>query len=551
MKSRHLTLAVYGIQDVKNYSYPVYLHDHNMTLYQNGRIINHLALERHTRNKYDHRLPGYVYPLLKQEKITGKKNLDLVFVDHVIGRAFISRQGNIRFEGPLHSGLSQHPERGQAFFLDHHPAAYVVNHELAHIFSNLPFHGPFKENSLHVHFDGGASKSNFSAWLYRNAIISPLEYHWDLQYLSSFFNANALTFSLVGANQKEQNSMPGKFMGYAAYGNYKKDIELWLIKYNYFKNIWGHKQYFFDRLKMDWNIILKHFDRRNPFLQDIAATFQHIFQRDLIKKLKTLQADTGAEYLYYSGGSALNIKANTELIRSGIFRQIFIPPCTNDSGLSIGAGALVEWLKHGSIHSHSPYLNNWFLNDLNIRYTREDIIRLARLLAEGAVVAVANGAGESGPRALGNRSILARADSSELAKYISGRLKKREWYRPLAPVMLEKNLSSFTNESESRLLSKYMLREFTILPEKAGELKGAVHIDGSSRIQTLKERRENPFLYDLLHTLEAQQGIKALLNTSFNAKGRPLVHTEEDALREAREMGIDHLVINGELKTNP
>ena len=551
MKSHHLTLAVYGIQDVKNYSYPVYVHDHNMTLYQNGRIINHLALERHTRNKYDHRLPGYLYALLKQEKITGMKNLDLVFVDHVMGRSFISREGNIRFEGPLHGGLSEHPERGQAFFLDHHPTAYGVNHELAHIFSNLPFHGPFKENSLHVHFDGGASKSNFSAWLYQKDKIRPLEYHWDLQYLSSFFNANALTFSLVDANQKEQNSMPGKFMGYAAYGNYKKDIELWLSQYNYFQHIWGQKQSFFDRLKKDWNIILSHFDGKNPFLQDIAATFQHIFQRDLIKKLKTLQAGTGAEYLYYSGGSALNIKANTELIKSGIFRQVFIPPCTNDSGLSIGAGALVEWQKHGSIQRHSPYLNNWFLNNPDIRYTREDIIRLARLLAEGSVVAVANGAGESGPRALGNRSILARADSSELAQYISRKLKKREWYRPLAPVMLEKNLASFTNASGSRLLSKYMLTDFAILPEKAGELKGAVHVDGTSRIQTLEYRRENPFLYDLLHTLETQHGIKALLNTSFNSKGRPLVHTEEDALKEAREMGINQLVINGELKINP
>ena len=117
--------------------------------------------------------------------------------------------------------------------------------------------------------------------------------------------------------------------------------------------------------------------------------------------------------------------------------------------------------------------------------------------------------------------------------------------------MLEKNLASFTNASGSRLLSKYMLTDFAILPEKAGELKGAVHVDGTSRIQTLEYRRENPFLYDLLHTLETQHGIKALLNTSFNSKGRPLVHTEEDALKEAREMGINQLVINGELKINP
>ena len=375
-----------------------------------------------------------------------------------------------------------------------------------------------------------------------------LEYHWDLDYLASFFNANALTFSMVGSAREDQNSMPGKFMGYAAYGNYDKKIELWLKENDYFKDIWGKRKYFFDRLRRQWNKDLRSFDQKDSFLQNIAATFQHIFQRELLKKMEELKKTTKAEYLYYSGGSALNIKANAALANSGLFRDIYIPPCTNDSGLSIGAGAFMEWLKHGYVKQQSPYLNNWFLDNVGISCTEEDLNRLAKILYEGEVVAVMNGYGEAGPRALGNRSILARADSRDLSDYVSRRLKQREWYRPLAPVMQGKHLPYFTQVSGSTSLSKYMLTEFKILPEKKGEIKGALHVDGTSRIQTLSRREENPFLYDLLNVLEAQYGIRVLLNTSFNSKGMPLVHSGEDAYEEARKMGINHLVLNGKLK---
>jgi len=541
-------LAIYGIQDLSDDPFPTYVHDHNLTLYKYGDIERYLSLERHSRFKYDSRLPAFLYRILKQEKVLGIPNMDLVFVDNVIGRAFISREGNIRFEAPVNSGLSVMPEEGQGYFLDKSIRAYVVNHELAHVFSNLPFHGPFKENSLHVHFDGGASKSNFSAWIYRDGCIRLLEYHWDLDHLASFFNANALTFSIVGSGREDQNSMPGKFMGYAAYGNYDPKIELWLKENDYFKDIWGKRKIFFDRVSNDWNRDLHSFDRKDPFLQDIAATFQHIFQRELLKKMEKLKENTGAEYLYYSGGSALNIKTNAALVNGGLFRDIFIPPCTNDSGLSIGAGALVEWLKHGYVKQQSPFLNNWFLEARETICSEDDLARIAKILYEGEVIAVMNGYGETGPRALGNRSILARADSRELANYVSQNLKQREWYRPLAPVMQEKHLHHFTNESGPTSLSKYMLTEFKIRSESFAEIEGAVHVDGTSRIQTLSAREENPFLYDLLDILEAQYGIRVLLNTSFNSKGMPLVHTREDAFEEAGKMGIKYLVINGKLE---
>lgn len=547
MNPQKKTLAIYGIRDLDDKPFPVMIHDHNMSVFQNGSILKNVQLERITRTKHDHRLPKYLNDLLSQEKLLGQSDVDLVFVDHIYGRAFQNNKGNIRFEAPLNNKLQTQAEVGVCYFLDGIQEAYAVNHELAHVFSNLPFTGEFKENSLHVHFDGGASKSNFSAWVFREGKMHLIEYHWDLKYLSSLFNANALNFSIIGTKQRDQNSMPGKFMGLASYGEYDPKIEQWLKENDFFHSIWKNKQLFFNQLKRDWNIDLKSFDQKNYFIQNITATIQHIFERDLIQKLKNLKVKTQTDYLYYSGGSALNIKANTRLIKSRLFNDVFVPPCTNDSGLSIGAGAFVEWEKHGKVNTHSPYLNNWGLQNGDYSFDNTHIEAVASCLLSGKVVGVCNGPGESGPRALGNRSILALANSKQTAAFVSMKLKGREWYRPIAPVMLSKNLEYFTGEQNNYSLAKYMLMDFSIKPTRQKEIEGVVHVDGTSRIQIIEERTQNPYLFDLLTYLDENKGIKALINTSFNAKGRPIVHTEKDAMKEAEEMGLEFIVLNGRL----
>ena len=541
------TLAIYGIKDIKNSGYPVFVHDHNITFFDKGHIIRYNQLERSTRKKYDNSLDKELYHLLKSEKLLGK-DFDLVFVDNVIGRAFISDDGEVRFEvspnKELHAGL----EKGRCWWYGELKDAYILNHELAHIYSCIPFFGDFKGNSLLVHFDGGASLSNFSAWTFQNRELKNVEYHWDLKYLSSLFNANALSFAMIGAKEYDQHSVPGKLMGFASYGNYSEQIEEWLKANDYFQNIWGKKAIFFDKVKADFGVELKSFDQRNSFIQNVAATFQHIFVRDFIQKLEALKNQTNTDYLYLTGGSALNILANSEIIGSKLFKDVFIPPCTNDSGLSIGAGAYMEQLKHGELKQHGPYLNNWDLTEGEFNYSTNDIEQVAELLVNKKVVAICNGPAEVGPRALGNRSILALANAKQLAKKVSEGHKKREWYRPVAPVMLEKNAKYFTGLKEIHHLSRFMLLDFKILPERIQEMEGAVHVDGTSRIQTLFERCENEFMYDLLTFLDEKYGVRALINTSFNVKGEPIVHTTDDAIRSATNMKLDALVLNGKLQ---
>ena len=133
-------------------------------------------------------------------------------------------------------------------------------------------------------------------------------------------------------------------------------------------------------------------------------------------------------------------------------------------------------------------------------------------------------------------------------KKLSMEKKGREWYRPLAPIALEKNTKYFTGLNEIHPLSKFMLLDFEILPDKMGGIAGATHADGTARIQTIFKREDNPFIFDLLTHLDENHGVKALINTSFNAGGEPIVHTEADAINSAQKMGLDAVIRNGKLQ---
>jgi len=548
MDKNQATLAIYGIQDRFDYEHPFYVHDHNLAIMKDGKVHHFLQQERITRRKRDNTIFRDLKDTLKKQ---GQLNYDydLVFVDNVVGRTFLESSGIVRFEAPLNEKLSTGLEKGRCWWFGKEKEAWVLNHELAHIFSCLPFFGNFKDNSLLVHFDGGASLSNFSAATFKNGKFEWLEYHWDLKPYSTIYNANALAFAFIGAKLADQNSVPGKFMGFAGWGTYHPELEEWLVQNKFFHDIWGQTSIFFHRAKQDFGVELRSFDQKNPFIQNVAATLQYIFIQAILEKFRSLQEQTGAEHLYYTGGSALNIVTNTQIINSGLFKEVYIPPCTEDSGLALGAAAFVEWQKHGSVEIHSPYLNNWSINDSEVQFSEEAIAEVAKLLLEEKLVGVCNGLGEAGPRALGNRSILALANSKKLAYKLSVEKKGREWYRPLAPIALERNTKYFTGLGKIHPLSKFMLLDFEVLSETREELAGAIHADGTARFQTIFSRGENPFLYDLLDYLDKKHGVKALINTSFNAAGEPIVHTEEDARKSAATMQLDALVLNGKLES--
>lgn len=545
------TLAIYGIKDRNSLKNPAYIHDHNLCLMQDGRVLQYLQLERYSKRKYDNRLDLFLEELVSQGDLELPEEFDLVSVNAFVGNAFISQGGKFRFEAPMQSRLCVDLEPAQAYYQysdweGKKLNAYNCSQELAHIASNMAFHGAFKENSLLVHFDGAASLSNFSAFHYIDGKIQLLEYGWNLKYIANFFNDNALSFAMIGANPGEHTSVPGKLMGYASWGKYSGDIAQWLISHNYFKEYWHKEPEIISSARRELGVNIDSFDNRHCFWHNVAATLQHIFTQELISQMTRLQHKTQAKYLYYAGGCALNIVANTELIQSNLFNDVFISPCCNDSGLSLGAACLLESRKGNEIRPHNPYLNNLGLTVQIDTINNETIEKVANLLLQGYILGVCNGTAEIGPRALGNRSLIALPNDKALSKRLSQEIKKREWYRPIAPIML-RSVADRVTTIPIHNLAKYMLLDYEIKPEYYRDLAGVIHANGTARIQILNRESDNPFMFRLLSYLYDKHQILGLVNTSFNVQGQPIVHTSSDALEASIKMGLDGLILNHKL----
>lgn len=545
------TLAIYGIKDRNSLCYPAYVHDHNLCLMQDGEVLQYLQLERYTKRKYDNRLDLFLEGLIQNGELDLPREFDLVSVNAFVGNAFISQGGKIRLEASLQAWLTDGLEPAHAYYQyadweGQSLSAYNCSQELAHIASNMAFYGEFRENSLLIHFDGAASLSNFSAFHYTHQGLRLLEHDWDLKYIANFFNDNALSFAMIGASPGEHTSVPGKLMGYASWGVYQPEIEKWLVAHDYFKDYWHREAEIIASAREYLGVDVDSFDNRHSFWHHVAATLQHIFTQKLLKRMIRLQEQTQAKYLYYAGGCALNIVANTQIVQSGLFEEVFIPPCCNDSGLSLGAACLLEWQKGHTIKCNSPYLNN-----IGLDASREDISdalieATAELLLQGKILGVCNGTAEAGPRALGNRSLIALPNNARLAQHLSQQVKKREWYRPIAPIML-RSVADQVATTPMHHLAKYMLLDYQIRAEYVHALEGVVHANGTARIQSLEAEEDNPFMYRLLSYMYDRHKILGFINTSFNVQGQPIVHTASDALEAGRQMGLDGLILNHKL----
>ena len=550
------TLAIYGIKDRNTFEYPAYVHDHNLCVMQDGEIVQYLHLERITRRKYDNRLDGFIEDLIDEKRLNLPEEFDWVCVNDFVGNAFISKNGRFHYEADHQNNLIFDAAQANGFVQydgwNGKPVnSFVVQHEVAHICSTLPFWGNFKDNSLLVSIDGGASLGNYSAFLYRDGQFSLIENNWtDLGFASKFFNDNSFTFKMLNASPGMHCSVPGKLMGFASLGNYDSEIEIWLKENKFFNNYWHNENAILESAKQRFGIVAD-FDTHDIFMQNCAATFQRIFENAVLQKLESLQQKYRCENLYYGGGCALNIVTNTKIVESGMFRNVYIAPCCNDSGLSIGAAALLERQKGNKIKIHSPYLNNVGIAIDNGQLTidNETIKQTADIILNGGIIGICNGNGEAGPRALGNRSLIALPNDKQISQKLSMTVKKREWYRPVAPIMLPKNAEKVTVQKINPL-SKFMLSDFEIKHEFDKDLCGVIHANQTARIQTLESEKDNPFMFALLTYLYDNHGIMALINTSFNAQGEPIVHTKNDALQSTKRMNLDALVFNNQLITN-
>jgi carbamoyltransferase len=274
---------------------------------------------------------------------------------------------------------------------------------------------------------------------------------------------------------------------------------------------------------------------------NLAADGQRAFESALLQVGEWLHEQTGMPNLCFAGGTALNCSANGRLIREGRFGQVFIPPSPHDGGTALGSAlyGMIECLGEPNefrwVHDFlGPELDDTEVEnalrsasaDLVVEKPPNLIDEIAGLLESGRVIGLHQGRSESGPRALGNRSIVADARHPGMQSFINSQVKGREWFRPLAPLVLEESAVEIFDVDRP---APFMQFAADVRPEWRSRLPATTHVDGSARLQTVEERN-TPFLYALLKNFQARTGCPVLLNTSLNGKGDPLVETPQDSL---------------------
>ena len=296
-------------------------------------------------------------------------------------------------------------------------------------------------------------------------------------------------------------------MGMAAYGDwrrYYKEVDEYFPKYN-------QQKYNFHKGINDWGMVITEQDRF-----DIAAAVQVVYEQRLNQFMRMAKSLTGKNNLVFMGGCALNSSANTLLWN--IFDMIWIMPNPGDAGSSLGAAAAL-YGKH--LEWKTPYLGY----DLGGEYPVQQIVD--GILKDG-IVAVATGRAEYGPRALGNRSILADP-RDPLIKDKVNLIKQRELFRPFAPVVMEECASKWFDMD---FTSPYM--QYTVKCLQPDKIPSVVHADGTSRVQTVN-RDQHRGLYRVLNKFYLETGVPVLLNTSLNIKGQPLLNDENDIIKWEKE----------------
>jgi carbamoyltransferase len=562
-----------------------YYHDSSACLLKDGVIIAAAEEERFTRKKHDSGFPynAIVY-CMKEADIT-IKDIDYIgFYEKPL----------LKFERVLHQHLEMFPRSFWTFYkampswindklrvqgivrrkLKYKGDILLVEHHLAHAASSFLV-SPFKKAAIYT--VDGVGEWETTTYGYGENNDVELQTHIDFPHSLGLLYSAATAHLGFSVNDSEY-----KVMGMASYGvpryydRFKKIIDIkedgsFHLDMSYF--VYHYKDTMLSQKYLDlFGPIRKPEDRVSEHHKDIAASLQKITEEVIIKGLNHLYSEMKinkqqTDNLCISGGVALNSVANGKILKNTKFKDLYIIPSPGDSGASIGAAAYIYFTllnhkrkmqnkqKKNSI-LESAYLGpefsdsyvKKFLDDNKIKYTvfksENDIIKTtAKLIYDNQVVGWFQGRMEFGPRALGNRSILANPCNPKMKDILNLKVKHREAFRPFAPVVcLEDAKQYFECDDLIPLTTDFMLMVYPVQKQYRKSIPAVTHIDGSGRIQTIR-REQNKRYHDLIKEFGKSSGIPILINTSFNIRGEPIVCTPYDAYKCMMGTGIDCLVI--------
>jgi carbamoyltransferase len=543
-----------------------FYHDAASCLICDGEIIAAAQEERFSGVKHDWRLPLSAIHYCLEEAGIGIKDLGLVV---------FYEKPFIKFERLLETFISTAP-RGFRAFLDTIPSwlkqklwlphilqkelgysgkVLFAEHHMSHAASTF-FTSPFDEAAI-LTIDGVGEWATASYGYGRGSRII-------LTHEMKFPNSLGLLYSAVTSYLGfTVNDSEYKVMGMAPYGKPQycdrmldtlvriEDDGSIRLNLRYFSFQYGRKMFnrrFKDLFGMEKRVPGSPMDQRHF---DVAASVQKITEEAVLSMARHVHRETRLKNLCLAGGVSLNCVANGRVLKEGPFENIYIQPASGDAGGAVGAAYLGyhHYLNNNERHQlKSLYLGpSYRSGEIRDYLTKEGIAfremdehklveETALLLSRGKVMGWFQGRMEFGPRALGNRSILADPRSPEMKDIINQKVKFREEFRPFAPVTTEEDSSTYFDIDRP---SPYML---LTVPVKSGLIPAVTHVDHSARIQTLV-RENNPRLYSLLKEFEKLTGIPVLLNTSLNVKGDPIAMTPSDALKCFFRSGMDGLAL--------
>jgi carbamoyltransferase len=567
----------------KNHTYIIginaYDHDVSACLLRNGEIAYAIEKERITRQKH---AGGFFQEVV--DYCLQAEGITLDDVDLVVRNCYVLPVEELEVRLIYQGDMNDH-EREQAakspLYLPKSNKVMTVSHHLAHAYSAFAV-CPFDEGVVMVVDGVGSYSSDIkepgqlaegvnplareseSYYKFKDCKLEALKKVW-LQPCRGLLSDEFFTMDGLGALYSRVSSYIfadwnkcGEVMGLAPYGranNFRRLLDLnngelqipeWDADFNQPWMPDGQK-------KWETSPAMGHWE-------DMAWRVQHDAEEVLLERARWLRETTGAKNLCLAGGVALNCVANGRIVREAGFDNVWVQPAAGDNGIAIGCayyGHLAIQKKPRTFVMKQATLgvqyaddvvqragNRLLLNRKNLNGPDQSICReSAKLLSEGNVFGWFQGRSEFGPRALGNRSILADPRRAEMKDKLNKRVKFRQAFRPFAPIVpYERATDIFVGEDES----PFMLRAKHVRPEWKDRIPAVVHVDGTARVQTV-QREHNERIHNLLMEFEKLTGVPVLVNTSFNIKGEPIVETPQDAMNCFIYTGIDYLALHNTL----
>lgn len=340
----------------------------------------------------------------------------------------------------------------------------------------------------------------------------------------------------------------GKVMGLAPLGECSTDISRESLL-----SLFKESERFLGKSKKEWE--------QSSYLENyknIAATMQALFERESFSYIKKIKDNYGDfDNIILTGGTALNCTFNMKLVDSKLFKNVYVPPFPGDECISFGC-ALYDYYQKNSFqiyplvkqHGYFGSLENVpdsnvileLFKDYNITHHNDISLEAAKILSDGHVVAWYQGRSESGPRALGNRSILSRLNKNGVKDYLNKKIKFREDFRPYGGSFIDKYASEYF-DIEDNFLSPYMSFALNTKINTRNLIAEVVHVDNSSRAQIFS-RDQNAKFYDLILEVGKLTGVYGVLNTSLNIMGEPIVESLADLLNFFINSEVEFIVVD-------